>query len=57
MRFTLFFVLPTLPMFLVFPYLIDRFGFPLALVAALVLTGGLMFGFNALYEQFGFRIF
>ena len=57
MRFTLFFVLPTLPMFLVFPYLIDRFGFPLALVAALVLTSMLMFGFNALYEHFGFRIF
>ena len=44
-------------MFFVFTYLIGRFGFPLALVAALLLTSVLMFGFNALYEQFGFKIF
>jgi hypothetical protein len=37
-RYTFWYVLPTLPMFLVFPLLIDRIGFWLALLASSVIA-------------------
>ncbi len=57
MRFTLFFVLPTLPMFLAFPWLLQKLGFGLAFGASLALTGGLIYIFNMIYQQFGMRLF
>ena len=54
--FTLFFVLPTLPMFLVFPYIIQRFGFFLSVLLSLILTSVLIYLFNYVYEHFGIKI-
>ena len=42
MSYTLLYVLPTLPMFFVFPMLIERFGFFAALFVGVVLTAGLL---------------
>ena len=56
MSFNLYFVLPTLPMFLVFPHLIGKFGFPLAVITSIILTAILIYLFNYLYEQFGVNI-
>lgn len=42
MSYTLLFVLPTLPMFVVFPPLIERFGFFAALAAGVALTALLL---------------
>jgi F0F1-type ATP synthase assembly protein I len=56
MSFTLFFVLPTLPIFLAFPFLIHKFGFPVAVVASIALTAILIYLFNLIYQQFGWRI-
>ena len=57
LQLTLYFVLPTLPMFLFFPYLIHKFGFPLATLASIILTSVLIYGFKLLYEHFGFKVF
>jgi len=56
MTYTLFFVAPTLPMFLLFPWLIGKFGFYGAVVASLVLTGVCLYLFNLFSEAIGFRI-
>lgn len=44
--YTFWYVLPTLPMFLLFPYLLPRIGFWLTLLASAIITG-LCFGFTA----------
>ena len=56
MSYTLFFLLPTLPMFVVFPYVIDKFGFYVALLASLVLTAACLCAFNVLSTQVGSKI-
>lgn len=38
MYYTFWYVLPTLPMFLVFPWLLNRLGFGLALISWIILT-------------------
>ena len=50
------FVLPTLPMFLLFPYLISKLGFLGALASGIILTGGLLYLFDLGYQKFGFNI-
>ncbi len=57
MRYTLFFVLPTLPMFLAFPYVIEKYGFFIALGASVLITYLCLYVFNLFSEQFGFRLF
>ena len=54
--FSLYFILPTLPMFLIFPFIINKFGFWIALSFGLVITGLLIFFFNLFYERFGVNI-
>ena len=56
MSYTLFFVLPTLPMFVVFPYVISKFGFYFALLISLILTVACIYAFNVLAIQVGFKI-
>ena len=56
MSYTLFFVLPTLPMFVVFPYVIGKFGFYVALLVSLVLTAACLYAFNVVLTQIGFKI-
>ena len=56
-RYTFWYVLPTLPMFLVFPLLLARFGFWPALLACVVLTA-VCFGLFALaLRRFGIELF
>ena len=56
MTYTVFFVVPTLPMFLVFPYVIAKFGFYVAVSISLVLTALCIYLFNMLSEHAGFKI-
>ena len=56
MIFTFYFVLPSLPMFLIFPYLIHKFGFIAALSLSIILTIGLLYLFNLGYQKFGLHI-
>ncbi len=56
MTYTVFFVVPTLPMFLVFPYVIAKFGFYVAVSISLFLTALCIYLFNMLSEHAGFKI-
>jgi hypothetical protein len=51
--YTFWYVLPTLPMFLLFPYLLPRWGFALSLVACVVFTVLLFASYATLLKQFG----
>ena len=55
-RYTLFFLLPTLPMFVVFPFVISKFGFYVALLVSLVLTGFCIYAFDMVLAQGGHKI-
>ncbi len=51
--YTFWYVVPTLPMFLVFPALLERLGFWPALGACVVLTAACFAGFALLVRRFG----
>lgn len=51
--YTFWYVLPTLPMFLLFPYLLPRFGFIVTLVSCILFTMVLFFIFAIIMRQFG----
>lgn len=51
--YTFWYVLPTLPMFLLFPYLLPRIGFWGTLAACVVLTVVCFAAFAALLKRFG----
>lgn len=54
--YTFWYVIPTLPMFLVFPYLIEQFGFILALILSLILTVVLFFLFAMALRHFDIHL-
>ncbi|MES2297722.1 MAG: DUF3147 family protein [Pseudomonadota bacterium] len=54
--YTFWYVLPTLPMFLVFPPLLARFGFWLALLASALLTIACFAVFALLMRRFGVEL-
>ena len=54
--FTMYFVLPTLPLFFALPFIITKFGFWPAFVASIVLTALLVYLFNLVYERYGVSI-
>lgn len=54
--YTFWYVLPTLPMFLVFPPLLPRLGFWPALLACIVLTLICFGGFALLLRRFGIQL-
>lgn len=54
--YTFWYVLPTLPMFLLFPYLLPRFGFGLTLGACLVFTVMCFAGFACLMKHWGVEL-
>lgn len=54
--YTLWYVLPTLPMFAAFPWLLGRFGFWPALGIGVVLTVANMFVFALALKPFGIRL-
>ena len=51
--YTFWYVIPTLPMFLLFPWMLARFGFWPSLAASIVLTFVLFGGFALLLKRFG----
>ena len=51
--YTFWYVLPTLPMFLLFPYVLPRFGFWLSLLASIVLTALLFALLTVVMRRFG----
>lgn len=51
--YTFWYVLPTLPMFLVFPYLLPRFGFWTTLILCVVLTIVCFWLFSIFLKRFG----
>ena len=53
MLYTAFFVIPTLPMFLIFPLLIDKFDFIGAVVTGIALTVALLTLTDRLVRHFG----
>ena len=54
--YTFWYVIPTLPMFLVFPYLNQQFGFWPALASCAILTIGLFVLWAMLAKQFGINL-
>ena len=56
-RYNLFFVLPTLPVFFIFPKVIDKFGFAIAFIICGIVLFGFVYLFNEIYKIYGFRLF
>ena len=54
--YTFWYVVPTLPMFLAFPWLLSRIGFWPTLLACVVLTLGCFYAFAALVKHFGIEL-
>jgi len=54
--YTFWYVVPTLPMFLLFPWLLDRLGFWLALALSALLTIALFLGWALALRRFGIEL-
>ncbi len=54
--YTFWYVLPTLPMFLLFPYLLPKWGFPLTLLACVGFTTLVFIIFAIVMKQFGITL-
>ncbi|TGL15461.1 DUF3147 family protein [Leptospira meyeri] len=55
--YTFWFVLPTLPMFLIFPKLYQIFGFWMALIVSMILTFFMFYFFQLILSRFGIHLF
>ena len=55
--YTLLYVLPTLPMFLVFPYLINKFGFYWSIIISILITIIFIFLVHFFTKKYGYKIF
>jgi len=55
--YTFWYVLPTLPMFLLFPYLLPKWGFVLSLLACVIFTMLVFLGFALIVKRFGIALF
>ena len=56
MSYTLLYVIPTLPMFLTFPYLINRFGFYWAVILSVIITSIFIMCVHFFSKKFGYKI-
>ena len=54
--YTLLYVLPTLPMFLVFPYLINKFGFYWSIFISILITAFFIITAHFLSKKYGYKI-
>ena len=54
--YTFWYVLPTLPMFLIFPYLLPKFGFWLTLASCIVITLLIFYVYALALKQFGINL-
>ena len=56
MSYTLLYVLPTLPMFITFPYLINKLGFYWAVILSIIMTMFFLVIVHLLSKKFGYRM-
>ena len=56
MSYTLLYVLPTLPMFFTFPYLINKFGFYWAIISSIIITLFFIVCVHFFLKKFGYKI-
>ena len=56
MSYTLLYVLPTLPMFIIFPYLLNKFGFYGAIILSIIITIFFIIIFHIFSKKLGYRI-
>ena len=54
--YTLLYVLPTLPMFLVFPYIINKFGFYWSIFISVLITAFFVIIVHYLSKKYGYKI-
>ena len=54
--YTLLYALPTLPMFLVFPYLINKFGFYWSIFISVLITSFFVIIIHYLSKKYGYKI-
>ncbi|ACQ92918.1 conserved hypothetical protein [Tolumonas auensis DSM 9187] len=54
--YTFWYVIPTLPMFILFPYFMSRFGFAMTLVISVLLTIVVFVLFAAIVKHFGINL-
>ncbi|MDP2072050.1 DUF3147 family protein [Methylotenera sp.] len=54
--YTFWYVLPTLPMFLLFPYLLPKIGFVFTLISCVIFTMLMFFLFALVVKQFGVNL-
>jgi F0F1-type ATP synthase assembly protein I len=54
--YTFWYVIPTLPMFLLFPYLLPKLGFWLTLIACIVFTLAVFYVYTIVLKQFGINL-
>ncbi len=54
--YTFWYVLPTLPMFLLFPYLLPKWGFPLSLLTCVLFTMFVFLIFALVMKRFGIAL-
>ena len=54
--YTLLYVLPTLPMFVVFPFLINKFGFYMAIFLSVLITTFFIIVVHFLSKKYGYKI-
>jgi hypothetical protein len=54
--YTFWYVIPTLPMFLLFPYLLSKFGFWFSLLTCIAFTLIVFYFYTMLLKQFGLNL-
>ena len=56
MSYTLLYVIPTLPMFLIFPYFISKFGFYISIVLSIIVTILFIIVVHFFSKKFGYKV-
>ncbi len=54
--YTFWYVIPTLPMFLLFPYLLPKLGFWVTLISCVIFTLVIFYGYAMLIKQLGINL-
>ena len=55
--YTFLYLLPTIPMFLIFPFVINKFGFYIAVIVSILITAICVVLTDILSRQFGYKLF
>ena len=56
MSYTLLYVIPTLPMFITFPYFINKFGFYISIILSIILTILFVIIVHIISKKFGYKL-